>query len=150
MNKEEVKAILSNFSAKCGAQLKYYLLKSMFPKLGITEIREIGGFNANTFGKMKKAVEEKNLPLLQFEMETADSCKHECNCAEVMQKLEDQVKELEEQAQMELDNYIKKEQELKRQVQELEKEVLELRVKVDYYKAKAEEKITSSNAMSLF
>lgn len=147
MNKEEVKAILSNFSAKCGAQLKYYLLKSMFPKMSIIEIREMGNFNANTFRSVRDAVEEKNLPLLQFQEE---ECKHECNCAENMQKLEDQIKELQEREMIELDNYIKKEQELKRQVQELEKEVLELRVKIDYYKAKSEEKITSSNAMSLF
>ena len=116
--------------------------------MSIIEIREIGGFNANTFRSVRDAVEEKNLPLLEFE--TADSCKHECNCAETMKGLEDQIKELQEREMIELDNYIKKEQELKRQVQELEKEVLELRVKVDYYKAKAEKEIASSNAMSLF
>jgi hypothetical protein len=150
MNKKILQENLEKFSSTACMQLKYYIIKSIFPNAEDSVIKEIGGFNSNTFGKMKKAVEEKNLPLLQFEMETADSCKHECNCAEVMQKLEDQVKELQEQAQMELDNYIKKEQEFKRQVQELEKEVLELRVKVDYYKVKSEKEIGTSNAMSLF
>ena len=148
MNKEEVKAILSNFSAKCGAQLKYYLLKSMFPKMSIIEIREMGNFNANTFRSIRDAVEEKNLPLLQFQNES--ECKHECNCAEIRKSLKDQIKELQEQAQRELDSYIAKEQEFKRQVQELEKEVLELRVKADYYKAKAEKPIVNSTAMDLF
>ena len=148
MNKEEIKAILSNFSAKCGAQLKYYLLKSMFPKMSIIEIREMGNFNANTFRSIRDAVEGKNLPLLEFE--TANSCNHECNCAENMQKLEDQILDLQKQAQMELDSYIAKEQEWKKQIQELEKEVLELRVKADYYKAKAEKPIVNSTAMDLF
>ena len=147
MNKKILQENLEKFSSTACMQLKYYIIKSIFPNIKDIEIKEIGGFNSNTFSKMKKAVEEKGLPLLQFGNE--EECKHECNCAENMQKLEDQIKELQEQSQAELDSYIAKEQEWKRKIQELEKEILELRVKADYYKAKAEKPIQSA-ALDLF
>ena len=44
MNQIELKEILSNFSANSGAQLKYYIITSLFPNANKAEIKSIGEF----------------------------------------------------------------------------------------------------------
>ena len=44
MNQKELKEILSNFSANSGAQLKYYIITSLFPNANKAEIKSSGEF----------------------------------------------------------------------------------------------------------
>ena len=66
MNKKELKAALSNFNMTAGAQLKYYIIKSLYPDIKASEIEAIGGFNSRTFPAIRTGVEEKGLELLSF------------------------------------------------------------------------------------
>ena len=66
MNKKELKATLSNFNMTAGAQLKYYIIKSLYPDIKPCEIEVIGGFNSRTFPIIRAGVEEKGLAPLYF------------------------------------------------------------------------------------
>lgn len=78
MNKKELKTALSNFSMTAGAQLKYYIIKSLYPDIRPSEIEEIGGFNSRTFPVIRKGVEGKGLEsLLSTVPEEAEMVKAE-------------------------------------------------------------------------
>lgn len=65
MNKKEISAILSNFNSTAGAQLKYYLIASLFPEMKDTEIQKLLGIaSTSSFARVKSAVRELDLPPL--------------------------------------------------------------------------------------
>jgi hypothetical protein len=64
MDKKELKAVLSNFDFRAGSQLKYYIIKSVFPDASFNTILSIGNFNERTFPSIKKEVDSKELPPL--------------------------------------------------------------------------------------
>lgn len=66
MNQMELKETLSNFSANSGAQLKYYIITSLFPNANKAEIKSIGEFNDQSFSRIERAVRDLELkPLVQ-------------------------------------------------------------------------------------
>lgn len=67
MNENEIKTLLSNFESTACMQLKYFLLKSIFPEATEDKILELGGFNAKSFSRIRSAVLSKSLPLLKFD-----------------------------------------------------------------------------------
>ena len=69
MNQMELKEILSNFSANSGAQLKYYIITSLFPEADKAAIKTIGDFNSQSFSRIERAVRELELnPLVAVEV----------------------------------------------------------------------------------
>lgn len=82
MNQMELKEILSNFSANSGAQLKYYIITSLFPEADKAEIKTIGDFNSQSFSRIEKAVRELELnPLMAIEVAPV-----EASCSEDIQE----------------------------------------------------------------
>lgn len=74
MDQMELKEILSNFSANSGAQLKYYIITSLFPEADKAEIKTIGDFNSQSFSRIEKAVRELELnPLMAIEVAPVES-----------------------------------------------------------------------------
>jgi hypothetical protein len=67
MDKKDLIFILSNFDGHSGTQLRYYIYKSFFPEDSASEMIASGLFNASKFSAIRKAVEEKNLPLLKLD-----------------------------------------------------------------------------------
>ena len=78
MDSMELKEILSNFSANSGAQLKYYIITSLFPDANKTEIKIIGEFNDQSFSRIERAVRELNVrPLAAVDTVEEDSTTEE-------------------------------------------------------------------------
>ena len=78
MDSIELKEILSNFSANSGAQLKYYIITSLFPDANKTEIKIIGEFNDQSFSRIERAVRELNVrPLAAVDTVEEDSTTEE-------------------------------------------------------------------------
>ena len=74
MNQKELKEILSNFSANSGAQLKYYIITSLFPNANKAEIKSIGEFNDQSFSRIERAVRDLGIkPLAAADIVEADS-----------------------------------------------------------------------------
>ena len=83
MNENEIKTLLSNFESTACMQLKYFLLKSIFPEATEDKILELGGFNAKSFSRIRSAVLEKNLPLLKFDNTSNLTIEPQDNAAEI-------------------------------------------------------------------
>ena len=78
MNQKELKEILSNFSANSGAQLKYYIITSLFPNANKAEIKSIGEFNDQSFSRIERAVRDLGIkPLVVESIVEADSITNE-------------------------------------------------------------------------
>lgn len=78
MNQKELKEILSNFSANSGAQLKYYIITSLFPGASKAEIKAIGEFNSQSFSRIEQAVRELNIkPLAAADVKEVDNAEME-------------------------------------------------------------------------
>ena len=74
MNQKELKEILSNFSANSGAQLKYYIITSLFPNANKAEIKSIGEFNDQSFSRIERAVRDLGIkPLVAESIVEADN-----------------------------------------------------------------------------
>ena len=74
MNQKELKEILSNFSANSGAQLKYYIITSLFPNANKAEIKSIGEFNDQSFSRIERAVRDLGIkPLAAADIVEADN-----------------------------------------------------------------------------
>ena len=74
MNQMELKEILSNFSANSGAQLKYYIITSLFPEASKAEIKAIGEFNNQSFSRIEQAVRDLNIkPLAAVDVKEVDN-----------------------------------------------------------------------------
>ena len=78
MNQMELKEILSNFSANSGAQLKYYIITSLFPEASKAEIKAIGEFNSQSFSRIEQAVRDLNIkPLSATDVKEVDNAEME-------------------------------------------------------------------------
>ena len=78
MNQMELKEILSNFSANSGAQLKYYIITSLFPEASKAEIKAIGEFNSQSFSRIEQAVRDLNIkPLSAADVKEVDNTEME-------------------------------------------------------------------------
>ena len=78
MNQMELKEILSNFSANSGAQLKYYIITSLFPGASKAEIKAIGEFNSQSFSRIEQAVRDLNIkPLAAADVKEVDNAEME-------------------------------------------------------------------------
>ena len=78
MNQKELKEILSNFSANSGAQLKYYIITSLFPEASKAEIKVIGEFNSQSFSRIEQAVRDLNIkPLSAADVREIDNAEME-------------------------------------------------------------------------
>ena len=74
MNQMELKKILSNFSANSGAQLKYYIITSLFPNANKAEIKSIGEFNDQSFSRIERAVRDLGIkPLAAVDVREVDN-----------------------------------------------------------------------------
>ena len=67
MTPEELMNILSQFSNTGGAQIKYYIVQSLYPDAPDCEKEKISGIYTSSYRKVKSIVEEKNLAPLKFD-----------------------------------------------------------------------------------
>lgn len=78
MKQMELKEILSNFSANSGAQLKYYIITSLFPNANKAEIKSIGEFNDQSFSRIERAVRDLGIkPLVAADVKGVDNAEME-------------------------------------------------------------------------
>ena len=85
MNKSELKQALSNFDSRCGAQLKAFLVMSVFPEADESEVANLSGINASNKSLVFKALKEKDLPLLKFNNTSNLTSESQPNTAEIEQ-----------------------------------------------------------------
>ena len=153
MNKNELKAVLNQFSSTACMQLKYYVIKSLFPNIEINEIKEIGNFNANTFKSIREAVESKELMPLCCE-------NREVNQGDVNEELQNELRSLREELQTlqraydelqagalaELDAHITQQAEDKKRIAALEDLARGLKIKLDYVQGKGRGVVVKDSA----
>lgn len=116
---QKISQILSTFGANSGSQLKYYIVKSMFPDISKDEIIKEGILSETSFYKIKNAVDAYELPLLHFDNQ-ADTESNSTNSFEVIQ-LHDLIHEL-----IDVKAALDSQAALEEQIQELEAEINEL------------------------
>ena len=70
MQKQDLSAVLSNFTSTAGAQLKYYLFVSLYPELKDAELQKLLGISSSSsYARIKKAVQEMSLNPLAIEQD---------------------------------------------------------------------------------
>ena len=98
MSPTELMNVLNQFSNTGGAQIKYYIVQSLYPDAPDCEKEKISGIYTSSYRKVKSIVEEKNLPLLKFDNLSNLTSEAQDNAAEIEQ-LQKRIAELREQKQ---------------------------------------------------
>lgn len=98
MSPTELMNVLNQFSNTGGAQIKYYIVQSLYPDAPDCEKEKISGIYTSSYRKVKSIVEEKNLPLLKFDNPSNLTSEAQDNAAEIEQ-LQARIAALQEQKQ---------------------------------------------------
>lgn len=131
MEKVAIKEIMSNFGGNSGAQLKYYILNSLYPDATAAEVRELGSFNAQSFSRIKQAVEGMELPLLKFDNqeEAADVSSEVTQLRAQLAKAENDVADCDVEIAMHIERdieHLHKERALEEAIRQLEEKNAQL------------------------